>query len=69
MTGTITRGLQIASAALRLGFDVLLLRRRAPEQLPRRVSATLVGLGTTFVKLGQRLGLRLVIAISRSKRL
>ena len=58
MNGTITRGLQIAGAALRLGFDVLRLRRRAPEQLPGRVSATLVSLGTTFVKLGQGLSLR-----------
>jgi ubiquinone biosynthesis protein len=58
MTGTITRGLQIAGAALRLGFDVLHLRRRAPELLPGRISATLVSLGTTFVKLGQGLSLR-----------
>ena len=40
MTGTITRGLQIAGAALRLGFDVLRLRRRAPEQLPSAAQIT-----------------------------
>lgn len=58
MAGTIRRGLQIAWAALGLGMDFLRLRRRAPEQLPGRVGATLVGLGTTFVKLGQGLSLR-----------
>jgi len=58
MASTVRRGLQIAWAALRLGVNFLRLRRRAPEQLPGRVSATLVGLGTTFVKLGQGLSLR-----------
>ena len=58
MAGTVRRGLQIAWAGLRMGVDFLRLRRRAPEQLPARVSATLVGLGTTFVKLGQGLSLR-----------
>ena len=52
------RGLQIGWAALRLGLDVVRLRRRAPELLPERVSDTLVGLGTTFIKLGQGLSLR-----------
>lgn len=58
MRGTVRRGLQIAWAALRLGVDFLRLRRRTPEQLPARVGATLAGLGTTFVKLGQGLSLR-----------
>ena len=58
MAGTVRRGLQIAWAALRLGVTFLRLRRRAPELLPAYVSTTLVGLGTTFVKLGQGLSLR-----------
>lgn len=58
MAGTVGRGLQIAGAALRLGFDVLRLRRRSPERLSQRVSATLLALGTTFIKLGQGLSLR-----------
>lgn len=58
VTGTITRGAQIGWAALHLGIDVLRLRRRAPERLPERVRATLVALGTTFLKLGQGLSLR-----------
>jgi ubiquinone biosynthesis protein len=58
MAGTMTRGLQIAWAALWLGIDFLRLRRRAPERLPGRINATLVGLGTTFIKLGQGLSLR-----------
>lgn len=55
---TMPRGLQIGWAARRLGLDVVRLRRRAPERLPERVNDTLVGLGTTFVKLGQGLSLR-----------
>lgn len=58
MAGTVRRGGQIAWAGLKLGAAVLRLRRRAPERLPAYVSATLVGLGTTFVKLGQGLSLR-----------
>jgi len=58
MAAAARRGLQISWAALRLGVDFLRLRRRAPERLPERVSATLVGLGTTFIKLGQGLSLR-----------
>src|SRR3546814_18600063 len=45
-------------AGLKLGVVVLRLRRRAPDRLPAYVSATLVGLGTTFDKLGQGLSLR-----------
>lgn len=58
MAGTARRGLQITLAAARLGVDFLRMRRRTPERLPERVSATLIGLGTTFVKLGQGLSLR-----------
>ena len=58
MAGTVRRGGQIAWAGLTLGVAVLRLRRRRPERLPAYVSATLVGLGTTFVKLGQGLSLR-----------
>lgn len=58
MAGTVRRGGQIAWAGLKLGVAVLRLRRRAPDRLPAYVSATLVGLGTTFVKLGQGLSLR-----------
>lgn len=58
MAGTVRRGGQIAWAGLKLGAALLRLRRRAPERLPAYVSATLVGLGTTFVKLGQGLSLR-----------
>src|SRR3546814_19002850 len=58
MAGTVRRGGQIAWAGLKLGVVVLRLRRRAPDRLPAYVSATLVGLGTTFVKLGQGLSLR-----------
>ena len=53
MAGTVRRGGQIAWAGLKLGVAVLRLRRRAPDLLPAYVSTTLVGLGTTFVKLGQ----------------
>lgn len=58
MAGTVRRGGQIAWAGLKLGLAVLRLRRRAPDLLPAYVSTTLVGLGTTFVKLGQGLSLR-----------
>ena len=58
MAGTVRRGGQIAWAGLKLGVAVLRLRRRAPDLLPAYVSTTLVGLGTTFVKLGQGLSLR-----------
>jgi len=58
MAGTVRRGGQIAWAGLKLGVAVLRLRPRAPDRLPAYVSATLVGLGTTFVKLGQGLSLR-----------
>ena len=51
MAGTVRRGLQIAWAALRLGVDFLRLRRRAPEQLPARVSATLVDFNFKFILL------------------
>ena len=40
------------------GQPLLRLRRRAPDRLPAYISTTLVGLGTTFVKLGQGLSLR-----------
>ena len=53
MAGTVRRGGQIAWAGLTLGVAVLRLRRRRPERLPAYVSATLVGLGTTFVKLAR----------------
>lgn len=58
MAGTVRRGGQIAWAGLKLGVAVLRLRRRAPDRLPAYISTTLVGLGTTFVKLGQGLSLR-----------
>ena len=58
MAGTVRRGGQIAWAGLTLGVAVLRLRRRRPERLPAYVSATLVGLGTTSVKLGQGSSLR-----------
>lgn len=58
MAGTLRRGAQIAWAGLKLGVAVLRLRRRAPDRLPAYVSTTLIGLGTTFVKLGQGLSLR-----------
>lgn len=58
MIDTLTRGVQIGWAAMRLGFDAWRLRRRPPEQMAERVRATLVRLGTTFVKLGQGLSLR-----------
>ena len=58
MAGTVRRGGQIAWAGLKLGVAVLRLRRRALDLLPAYVSTTLVGLGTTFVKLGQGLSLR-----------
>ena len=58
MAGTVRRGGQIAWAGLKLGIAVLRLRRRAPDRLPAYISTTLVGLGTTFVKLGQGLSLR-----------
>ena len=58
MSGTFVRGMQILSAGLRFGVDVLRLRHRSPEALPERARATLTALGTTFIKLGQGLSLR-----------
>ena len=58
MSGSLRRGMRIAGAGLGLAFDTLRWRRRAPERLPLRVRDTLIGLGTTFVKLGQGLSLR-----------
>lgn len=58
MAGTVRRGGQIAWAGLKLGVAMLRLRRRAPDLLSAYISTTLVGLGTTFVKLGQGLSLR-----------
>jgi ubiquinone biosynthesis protein len=58
MTGTLRRGLQIAFAGLALAVAALRWRRRAPERLPALARDTLIGLGTTFVKLGQGLSLR-----------
>ncbi|EIM00609.1 hypothetical protein RHOFW104T7_02275 [Rhodanobacter thiooxydans] len=52
------RAMQIGWAMLRLGFDVVRWRGRAPQRIPERLGDTLVGLGTTFVKLGQGLSLR-----------
>lgn len=55
---SLRRSLDIMVAALALAFAALRWHRRAPERLPPRVRDTLVGLGTTFVKLGQGLSLR-----------
>lgn len=52
------RGLEIAAAALALGFDAVRLRHRTPDPMPGRLQRTLTRLGTTFVKLGQGLSLR-----------
>lgn len=58
MAATMTRGLEIAWAAIRLGFAAWRLRRRSSEELALRIRDTLIDLGTTFVKLGQGLSLR-----------
>jgi hypothetical protein len=55
---TTPRSLQIVSAFLGLGWAWLRLRRRAPQELPKRLRRTIEGLGTTFIKLGQGLSLR-----------
>lgn len=53
------RGLQIVLAFVVLAWAWLRLRRRAPQELPERLRKTLEGLGTTFIKLGQGLSLRM----------
>ncbi|MFZ5657299.1 MAG: ABC1 kinase family protein [Pseudomonadota bacterium] len=58
MSGTLRRGLHIGAAGLRLALFALRWRRRDPARLPARLRDELVGLGTTFVKLGQGLSLR-----------
>lgn len=57
-TFPIPRSMQIGSRLAVFGWAWLRLRRRSPEQLPERLRATLEGLGTTFIKLGQGLSLR-----------
>lgn len=52
------RLVQIVLAFLGLGWAWLRLHRRAPQELPEHVRATIEGLGTTFIKLGQGLSLR-----------
>lgn len=52
------RSLQITLAFAGFLWTWLRQHRRAPQQLPERLRATLQGLGTTFVKLGQGLSLR-----------
>ncbi|MBF6024876.1 ABC1 kinase family protein [Lysobacter niastensis] len=58
MTRTGSRSLQIIGATTAFAWSWLLHHRKSPQQLPDRLRATLEGLGTTFVKLGQGLSLR-----------
>lgn len=52
------RSLQIAWAFAAFAWAWLRLRRKAPQRLPAHLRATLEGLGTTFIKLGQGLSVR-----------
>ncbi|HRQ63633.1 MAG TPA: AarF/UbiB family protein [Xanthomonadaceae bacterium] len=53
------RSLEILLALGGFALAWLRLRRRRPEELPQRFKRTIEGLGTTFIKLGQLLSLRM----------